>query len=83
MCRGCQNEKNTISETWLRNRTELNHDEMRRAKIKCNKVIAQAKTNIKINGKITYCTKEVTNCKDLGKVKKVKNGIQLPQCPVT
>ena len=60
---------------------------MRRAKIKCNKVIDQAKTNIKINGKITYCTKEITNCKDMqkvwGKVKKVKNGIHLPQCPVT
>lgn len=38
--------KNKISETWLRNRTELNHDEMRRAKINCNKVIAQAKNNI-------------------------------------
>ena len=28
---------------WLRNRTELNHENMRRAKINCNKVIAQKK----------------------------------------
>ena len=36
--------KRKVLENWLRNRTELTHEEMRRAKINCNKVIAQAKT---------------------------------------
>ena len=42
MGRGCQNEKRKAYEL-VTDRTELNHEKMRRAKINCNKVVAQEK----------------------------------------
>ena len=52
----------------LRNRTELNHAELRRAEINCNKVIPQDEKGYWNY----YCTKEITEHKDMYKVWKTE-----------
>ena len=62
---------------------------MRRAKIKCNSHSSGQKILIIIiiQWEDYLLHKRITNCKDMQKVwekaKEVKNGIHLPQCPVT
>ena len=58
------------------------HDDYKKAKINCNRVIAQAKRQFWS----LFCDNEVSNHKDLSKVWKklneMKQGINLPQCSI-
>ena len=56
--------KKHLYKTWLRNSTDFNHNEMKRAKIHCNRIVAQAKRQYWSE----YCKIEVNDPKDLQKV---------------
>ena len=67
---------------WLKNKTEENFIQMKKAKIQCNKVIAKAKKDYWID----FCNKEVKESKDMNKVwhklKEMKNGYKFPSYPI-
>jgi ribonuclease HI len=81
-CEKAVSDKKESFKRWLKNRSEENHKDMKRYKIICNRVIAQAKQKYWAD----YCTKEISESKDLHKVwkkvKQLKNGCHLQSYPI-
>jgi ribonuclease HI/L-rhamnose mutarotase len=82
ICETAVKEKKIAYKNWLKFRSDENFKEMKTAKIKCNKVIASEKRKFWYD----YCSSAVNNSQDTAKVWKkiseMKNGFQLPQCPL-
>ena len=67
---------------WLKEKSEVNHNEMKHAKINCNRVIAKAKKSYWSN----FCNEQISDSKDMHKIwkklKEFKNGFTLQSYPV-
>ena len=74
--------KKVCYKEYIRNRTAENHVQMKKAKIDCNRIIAQAKRQYWSS----FCVTEISSHKDIQKVWKkfheMKQGPTLPQCPI-
>jgi ribonuclease HI/exonuclease III len=74
--------KKRMFKQWLKNKSETNHIEMKRYKLICNRVIAQAKKQHWME----FCEKEISDSKDMfkvwDKIKELKNGYHLQTYPV-
>jgi ribonuclease HI len=82
-CKQAVKDKKKQLRTWLKNKTDDNFIEMKRAKIRCNKIIALAKKNFWTE----FCKSEIAESKDMHKVwsklKEMKNVNNLPNYPIT
>jgi len=67
---------------WIKNKSDENFCNMKKSKINCNRIIAEAKKNYWIE----FCKHEITESKDISKawkkVKDMKNGLRLQSYPV-
>lgn len=81
-CEQAVKEKKQKYKDYIRNRSTESHEAMKYSKIRCNRVIAQAK----LDYWNSFCQSEILDHKDLQKVWKkidtMRNGIKLPNCPV-
>ena len=75
--------KKACYKEYIRNKTTENHAKMKKAKIDCNRIIAQVKRQYWSS----FCVSEIHDHKDLQKVWKkfheMKQGLNLPQYPIT
>jgi ribonuclease HI len=81
-CDDAVKDKKDKYKAYIKNKTNVNFEAMKFAKIKCNKVIAKAKRE-HFNA---FCNSEVSEPADLQKVWRqvniMKNGVKLPSCPI-